>query len=213
MYNDVMKFVREWIDQHPDTMMMSAADHECGGLTLNGFDPLPLKDVSMSIEQVERLWDAYNGTDRRAYLADTILPGYGLSDLDDAEIDGILANDDLASDLTERLSDKAGVHWSTGGHTATDITLFGYGNGWRGGNLKSDMAGNWDNTQVWKAPTTPPLSLSSTKLTLFVISQLPGYIEGVLKVKMSDVTEKLRQHGTDWIGKRSVDGSSHIHKH
>lgn len=151
MYNDVMKFAREWIDAHPDTMMLSAADHECGGLTLNGFDPVPLKDVSMSIERVGQLWDAYNGTsttDRRAYLADTILPGYGLSGLGDAEIDQILANDDLGSDLTKRLSDEAGVHWSTGGHTATDITLFGYGSGWRGGNLKADMAGNWDNTQV-----------------------------------------------------------------
>ncbi|EMR63171.1 putative alkaline phosphatase protein [Eutypa lata UCREL1] len=191
MYNDVMKFAREWIDAHPDTMMLSAADHECGGLTLNGFDPVPLKDVSMSIERVGQLWDAYNGTgtDRRAYLADTILPGYGLSGLSDAEIDQILANDDLGGDLTKRLSDKAGVHWSTGGHTATDITLFGYGSGWRGGNLKADMAGNWDNTQ------------------------LPGYIEGVLKLKMSDVTKKLRQQGTDWVGKRSVDGPNHIHKH
>ena len=36
IYNEVMKHVREWIDKHPNTMMMSAADHECGGLTLNG---------------------------------------------------------------------------------------------------------------------------------------------------------------------------------
>jgi alkaline phosphatase len=27
MYNEVMDFVRKWIDEHPDTMMMSAADH------------------------------------------------------------------------------------------------------------------------------------------------------------------------------------------
>jgi alkaline phosphatase len=189
MYNDVMKFVREWIDKHPDTMMMSAADHECGGLTLNGFDPLPLKEVSMSIEEVERLWESFNGTDRRAYLADTILPGYGLSGLDGSEVDMILSNDDLGSDLTKRLSDKAGVNWSTGGHTASDITLHGYGSGWRGGNLKADMAGNWDNTQ------------------------LPGYIEGVLKVKMNKVTEKLRSHGTNWVGKRSENRNQHIHRH
>ncbi|RYP35693.1 hypothetical protein DL768_010973 [Monosporascus sp. mg162] len=189
MYNDVMRFVREWIDKHPDTMMMSAADHECGGLTLNGYNPVPLKDVSMSIERVQELWSAYNGTDRRSYLAETILPGYGLSGLSDFEIDQILANNDLGRDLTTRLSRKAGVHWSSGGHTASDITLFGYGNGWRGGNLKTDMAGNWDNTQ------------------------LPGYIEGVLKVNMGDVTKKLRQRGTDWVGKRSVEGPDHRHTH
>ena len=148
MYNDVIKYVREWIDEHPDTMMLSAADHECGGLTLNGYDPLPLKAVEMSIEEVERLWDDYDGDDRRGYLADTILPGYGLGDLDDDEIDAILDNDDLAADLTERLSDKAGVHWSTGGHSAVDVVLYGYASGTLGGSLRADMAGNWDNTQV-----------------------------------------------------------------
>ncbi|OSS47025.1 hypothetical protein B5807_09892 [Epicoccum nigrum] len=189
MYNDVMKFVREWIDKHPDTMMLSAADHECGGLTLNGFNPLPLKGASMTIEHAESLWKAFNGTDKRAFLKDTILPGYGLGDLADTEIDLILKNDKLASDLSSRLSKKAGVNWSTGGHTASDVTLFGYGAGWRGGNLKADMAGNWDNTQ------------------------LPGYIEGVLKIKMSKVTEKLRQAGSAWVGKRDVNNHGHLHEH
>ncbi|CAO2647572.1 Nn.00g084940.m01.CDS01 [Neocucurbitaria sp. VM-36] len=189
MYNDVMKFVREWIDKHPDTLMMSAADHECGGLTLNGFNPLPLKGATMTTEHAERLWEAYNGTDRRAYLKDTILPGYALGDLSESEIDTILANNDLASDLSSRLSEKAGVDWSTSGHTASDTVLYGYGNGWRGGNLRADMAGNWDNTQ------------------------LPGYIEQVLKIKMSRVTEKLRQAGSDWVGKRDLKSHGHVHKH
>lgn len=143
----------------------------------------------MSIEEVDRLWSAYNGTDRRGYLADTILPGYGLSGLSDSEIDQILANDNLGSDLTSRFSSKAGVNWSTGGHTASDIVLYGYGNGWRGDDLRSSMAGNWDNTQ------------------------LPGYIEGVLGVTMSDATKKLRQHGVNWVGRRSMDGPDHVHKH
>ncbi|KXJ92331.1 alkaline phosphatase [Microdochium bolleyi] len=189
MYNDVMQFVKEWIDKHPDTVMMSAADHECGGLTLNGFNPLPLKSVSMSIEEVERLWKAYNGTDRRDYLAQTILPGYGLAGLSNSDIDSILAKNNLGSDLTARLSKKAGVNWSTGGHTASDITLYGYGNGWRGNDLRSSMAGNWDNTE------------------------LPKYIEGALDLKMSDVTKKLRAAGSAWVGKRSFDGPDHVHKH
>jgi alkaline phosphatase len=189
MYNDVMKFVREWIDRHPDTMMLSAADHECGGLTLNGFNPLPLKGASMSTEHAVSLWKAYNGTDRAGYLKNTILPGYGLTGLSDAEVNTIVSNNRLASDLSSRLSKKAGVNWSTGGHTASDITLYGYGSGWRGGNLKSDMAGNWDNTE------------------------LPGYIEGVLKVKMSKVTDKLRKAGSEWVGKRDLNSHGHLHKH
>ncbi|KAF3037072.1 hypothetical protein E8E12_003424 [Didymella heteroderae] len=189
MYNDVMKFVREWIDKHQDTMMLSAADHECGGLTLNGFNPLPLKGASMTTERATELWKNYNGTDKRAYLKNVILPGYGLGDLSEAEVDTIFKNNKLASDLSTRLSKKAGVNWSTGGHTASDITLFGYGAGWRGGNLRADMAGNWDNTQ------------------------LPGYIEGVLKVSMKKVTEKLRKAGSAWVGKRDLSGHGHVHTH
>jgi alkaline phosphatase len=189
MYNDVMNYVREWIDKHSDTMMLSAADHECGGLTLNGFNPLPLKSVTMSIEEVARLWSTYNGTDKRAYLSNTILPGYGLSGLAASEIDRVLANNKPTTDLTLLLSKKAGVNWSTGGHTASDVTLHGYGAGWRGQNLRADMAGNWDNTE------------------------LPGYIEGVLKVKMSKVTKKLRAAGTAWVGKREVGGMDHVHMH
>ncbi|KAI2619944.1 alkaline phosphatase [Hypoxylon sp. NC1633] len=189
MYNDVMGYVQEWIDRHPDTLMLSAADHECGGLTLNGYNPVPLKDVSMSIEHVERLWGAYNGTDRRAYFTETILPGFGLGGLSEAEIGALLENDNIAGDLTGLLSAKAGVNWSTGGHTASDVALYGYGNGWRGGNLKSNMAGNHDNTE------------------------LPTYIEGVLKVKLSDATRELQRHGTGWVGKREVTGPDHIHSH
>ncbi|KAJ4371796.1 hypothetical protein N0V86_008350 [Didymella sp. IMI 355093] len=189
MYNDVMKFVRVWIDKHQNTMMLSAADHECGGLTLNGFNPLPLKGASMTTERAAELWKNYNGTDKRAYFKNTILPGYGLGDLSDAEVDTIFKNNKLASDLSSRLSKKAGVNWSTGGHTASDITLFGYGAGWRGGNLRADMAVNRDSTQ------------------------LSGYIEEVLKVSMKKVTEKLRKAGSGWVGKRNLSGHGHVHKH
>ena len=143
----------------------------------------------MTTEHAERLWRAYNGTDCRAYLQNMILLGYGLGDLSSAEIDIILANNRLGSDLASRISRKAGVSWSTGGHTASDITIYGYSNGWRGGNLKSDIAGNWDNTE------------------------LPGYIESILKVQISKVTEKLRKAGSAWLGKRDLDSNGHLHKH
>ncbi|KAF2848601.1 alkaline phosphatase [Plenodomus tracheiphilus IPT5] len=191
MYNEVMEYVRKWIDAHPDTIMLSAADHETGGLTLNGFNPLPLKNVKMSTEHAESLWNSYNGTDRRAYLASTILPGYGLEGLPEADITAILNNDDIASDLSKRLSKKAGVNWSTGGHTASDITLYGYASGAMAGSLRSDMAGNWDNTE------------------------LPRYIEGILRVSLDSVTERLRAGNGTRVGKRdfSVERKTHVHGH
>ena len=91
--------------------------------------------------------------------------------------------------MSSRSSKKAGANWSTGEHMAGDITLFGYGAGWRGGNFKSDMAGNWDNTH------------------------LPRYTEGLLKVKMSKVTEKLRAAGNARVGKRDLNNHGRVHKH
>lgn len=55
--------------------------------------------------------------------------------------------------------------------------------------MRSDMAGNWDNTP------------------------LPRYIEGLLKVKMSKVTEKLRAAGNAWVGYRDLNSHEHVQNH
>lgn len=193
MYNDVMGFAREWIDVHPDTMLMSAADHECGGLTLHGFNPLPLGRASASTEALAKLFGEFKGSDaeRRAYFLTEILPAYGLEGASDAEVNTLLAARNLGTEMGNLLASRAGVHFSTGDHTASDVTLFGYGAGENGRAIRSDMAGNWDNTQ------------------------LPGYIEKVLGVKMSDATAALRANGTSWVGKRDLNARSdeHIHGH
>ncbi|KAL0939490.1 alkaline phosphatase [Colletotrichum truncatum] len=190
-YNEVMGFVREWIDEHPDTMMMSAADHECGGLTLNGFNPLPFAKVNASTEALMKIWGDYKGPDKKAFLISEILSEYGLASATDAEVNTLLASRDLDTELGNLLASKAGVHWSTGGHTASDITLYGYGAGENGRAIKADMAGNWDNTE------------------------LPKYIEKALGVNMGEVTRLLRAHGTEWVGKPGMNKRSdeHIHGH
>ncbi|KAH7030989.1 uncharacterized protein B0I36DRAFT_117331 [Microdochium trichocladiopsis] len=66
MNNKVMQFVEMWINKHSNTITVFAANHECGGCMLNGYNPLPLKSVTMSIEESWRLWSAYGGTVRRS---------------------------------------------------------------------------------------------------------------------------------------------------
>lgn len=83
----------------------------------------------MTTERAEERWKQYNGTDRRGYLKNTILPGYALGDMSDAGVDTMLKNNKLGSDLSSRLSENACLNWSTGGHTVSDITLYGYGSG------------------------------------------------------------------------------------
>lgn len=167
-YNNVIDLVTRWIDEHPDTAMISVADHETGGITLpSGYDPRPLADASHSVEYLSQLWDEYEGDDSRAYLVDEILPLYGLSDASDAEVDAIL--DDFSGKLAEVLSDRIGMEWSTGGHSAVDTTLYAYAAGEMGKQLKADLAASWDNTE------------------------LPRYIGEALGVSLDEVTELLRQ--------------------
>lgn len=187
MYNDVMAFVRDWIDEHPDTVMMSAADHECGGLTLNGYNPLGLQQTRRSGEHMERVWrNRPSGVDDREFLVSEILPEMGLADATDAEINTIVSASNPVSEILSLISSRAGVHWSTGGHTASDITLFGYAAGDKADSFKAQLSGNFDNTE------------------------LPRIIEKVLggDVDLDATTERLRANGTDWVSKRGLQQRS-----
>ncbi|KAK7187928.1 alkaline phosphatase [Paraphaeosphaeria sporulosa] len=190
MYNEVLGFVQEWINAHPDTMLMSAADHECGGLTTNAFDPAPLVNVQHSFEYLKTVWEAYNGTDARGYFTSTVLPAAGLSDATDAQIDKLLGASSPWAEMKKMIATKAGVNWSTGGHTATDVTLHGYAAGKKWREFKGDMAGNHDNTE------------------------LPRYIEKVLKLDMDATTAKLRAVNGSWVaGPDAARKRRDVHSH
>ncbi|KAL2855953.1 alkaline-phosphatase-like protein [Aspergillus pseudoustus] len=199
MYNDVIAWVRDWIDSHPDTILLSAADHETGGLTLSGYDPLPLRNTTHSRAYLQALWDAdrpSNEAEQRVYLVSTILPLAGLENASDAEIDAILAASSIGSGVAALLSSRAGVHWSTGGHTSVDVTLHGYAAGRvKRAALRADLAGGWDNTE------------------------LPRYIEAVLRLDMDGVTRRLRraaEQDDSWLGASEVakrDLGDHDHYH
>lgn len=197
MYNNVVAWVRDWIDQHPDTIMLSAADHETGGLTLNGYDPLPLRNATHSRAYLQSVWDNDRpaDVDERDFLVSEILPAYGLENVEDADIQTILDADSIGAGIAALMSSRAGVDWSTGGHTSVDVTLHGYAAGRKRQALKADLAGGWDNTE------------------------LPRYIEEVLGLDMDAVTERLRkaaEEDSSWLGprelaRRDLGGCDHYH--
>ncbi|KAH7329443.1 putative alkaline phosphatase [Stachybotrys elegans] len=194
MYNDLLNYLRGWIDEHPDTVMMSAADHECGGLTLNGFNPLPLNGSSHSGEHLQQLWRGRpSSADPRQFLVSELLPLSGVRNPTEAEINTLLSASNVGSELVSLLSSRAGVNWSTGGHTASDITLFAYAASNQINALKADLAGNHENTE------------------------LPRYIEEVLGLDMDAVTQVLQAAAEEdeaWLGKRGIDvRDEHIHSH
>lgn len=184
MYNDVMTYVKEYIDSHPDTQLLSAADHECGGLTLeDNYDPTVLQRSNSTTEALGSLMESYEGDDKADYLKNELLPAYGVLNATDEDVqtvlkageDGVAAMGIAAGHL---LAAAAGVHWSTEGHTAVDVLLHGYASEGALAAMKATMGKNNDNTE------------------------LALYIEQVLGLNLQNATATLQSHGSDWIGRR-----------
>jgi len=195
MYNEVVDYVRSWINRHPETQMLSAADHECGGLTLTqeGYNPLILKAANATVEALASKFSRYTGSDLAGYLRSDIYPQYGISNPTSAEVAALVplkGNSNFGNVLGRQISARAGINWSTAQHSAVDISLFGYASPSESNKaLRAEMGGNWDNTQ------------------------LPGYIEKVLGIKVKDATDALRKNGTGWVGKRDLELEKRGHHH
>lgn len=201
MYNEVMAFVKEYIDFHPDTQLLSAADHECGGLTLeDNYNPVALQSSNSTTEALGSLFESHEG-DKADYLRNELLPAYGLSNVSDddvqtllqvAEEDGVSAMGIAAGNL---LAAEAGLHWSTDGHTAVDVLLHGYASKDGLAIMKEIVGKNNDNTE------------------------LALYIEQALDLNLQNATATLQSYGSDWIGRRDElhlikrANNMHVHQH
>lgn len=182
-YNEVMEWLSEWIDEHPDTILISSADHETGGLSLsNNYNPVRAYEAKHTANYLAQLWaDRPSNANDVQFLKSEILSQYALSDATTSEIEALLATDDMESGLADLLSERVGAFWSTGGHSAIDVTLFGYAAGEKSRELKADLARSWDNTE------------------------LPRYIEDVLGLDMDAVTKILQEAADEddsWMGSR-----------
>lgn len=148
-YNKAMDAIRGWIKKNGDTLMLSSADHETGGLGLGveisgppdyHWWPESLSKASASMDVLNAAVRAYKGTDLPGFLKTDIFPKFGISDASDAEI--AAAQTGLAKGLRDALVKRTGVTWSTGGHTGVDVNLYGYGKGWE------QVVGNHENTEI-----------------------------------------------------------------
>ncbi|CAE6489319.1 unnamed protein product [Rhizoctonia solani] len=153
MYNEVVDYLREWVDKNQDTVMIGTADHECGGLTLGGivttgeyqYNPEPLAAAKHSSSYLASQWAQYNGSDSDGYLTN-LFAQYGINDANSTEVAVAKANKDntnfIGMHIGQAMGRRAMIKWGTGGHTAVDVNLIGYG-----ANIER-MMGNRDNTEV-----------------------------------------------------------------
>jgi alkaline phosphatase len=133
-YDQAVAAALAWAARDGNTLVVSTADHETGGLTLgrgniNLWDPAPLLRATASFEATAariRVGDDPAETIRQSLGYDALPEGAAEA------IRGAVADDDPAAllPLLEALaSQPAGVGWTTKGHTAIDVGLYAWGPG------------------------------------------------------------------------------------
>ena len=182
-YNDAMLAMREWIDKHSDspTILISTADHECGGLTvgkeLTGppdywYEPQHFKTAKASLGPLSKKWMTYAGTDKKGFLKTDIFGAYGVVSPTDEELaQGIALKNNTSTFslyLGKALATRLGVNWASLGHTGSDVTLYGWGIN------AGQLAGGRENLEIGS----------------FVAEQL--------KLDLSSVSKKLAKNET-WL--------------
>lgn len=188
MYNEVIAYLKSYVDEHPDTQLVSAADHECGGLTLpDGWDPTVLARAQNSGEFLTSKFNAEVGDDVAAYLRDTLLPLAGMENATDEDIAHYVeiyeseGSSAMNLAMLHDLAAEAGVNWSTGGHTAADVQLHGYAANKRAYEyMKTEIGFNTEQKELAK------------------------YVEKMLGLDLESTTEALRADGVDWVEKRDM---------
>ncbi|KAJ2786006.1 vacuolar alkaline phosphatase [Coemansia javaensis] len=158
-YWDAVAAAREFVDAHPDTVLISVSDHETGGFSVAKqlgaaypeyvWRPEALAGATHSIEHIslQLLPGPADAGERYALVRDTVFPRWlGIAN---ATHDEILAVARETADsvrlrqlLSTAISDRAMVGWATHGHSAVDVNLYAYGRD------ADQLRGNHENTDI-----------------------------------------------------------------
>lgn len=122
------------------TLVIVTADHETGGLSIE--DPSRIHLLGRATLSSEALAEELNSD--RTNIAEVLSTHGGVYDLTPSEIAKIKRAKNPSAAIAALLSKRAGVKWSTGGHTATPVKVFAFGPG------ADRFAGEMDNTDIPK---------------------------------------------------------------
>ncbi|KAI0218741.1 vacuolar alkaline phosphatase, partial [Massospora cicadina] len=154
-YYEAVEAVKEFVTAHPDTIMISVSDHETGGFTIGRqvgpeypeyvWYPEVISRVKKSSFAIARSILEYSGHTKRTFLRNTIVAQYmGITDATEAELAALNSTnvDDVVSVVSDMISRRAHLGWTTHGHTGVDVNLYAYGN------QADGLAGNHENTDI-----------------------------------------------------------------
>ncbi|CEP07189.1 hypothetical protein [Parasitella parasitica] len=177
-YQNTIELVKKYVDEHPDTVMISTSDHETGGLSLARqvtkeypeylWYPDVLTKVKSSTISLEKLINQQSSLTRK-FVVDTILKdNLGITDATEKEIKQLLKKSNLDKYLADMVSIRAQLGWATHGHSGVDVNLYAYGSG------AEYLIGSHENTQVGEF-ITKALDLNLTEITAKLNMDNPSF--------------------------------------
>ncbi|KAK6458513.1 vacuolar alkaline phosphatase [Scheffersomyces xylosifermentans] len=161
---EVLKFVQE---SEVETIVISTADHETGGLSVFGTKPSHYQAILNATHSSEFLASAINDFKNKnddeeltTFITNTVLEeGLGLQDYTEDEVNRIksLSNFDdedeilkLSAAIANLTSSRSSVSWGTTGHSAVDVDIYSFSNSpyltQKILNTRDGLAGTHENT-------------------------------------------------------------------
>jgi alkaline phosphatase len=141
-----LKLIEDFVKSNPDTLVLITADHSTGGLTVAGedgyrWDPIWIQNAKASVPSIaEQMMQAQ---DRGALVSDLL--GFELTEAEIAIVDSAnaeMSSRDIQGLLKGIVNARTNTGWTTTGHTAVDVNMYGYGPG------TEQFTGNLDNVEI-----------------------------------------------------------------
>lgn len=146
-----------------ETIVISTSDHETGGLATARqigsnypeylWHPATLDKVKHSAEYLASQLARFRGTEKKLeqfVKHDILRQGLGIADFNEHDVKKLIRQKDNAGDLiAHMISVRSQTGWSTHGHSAVDVNLYGYGpNEHLQMHLLRHLGGSNENTDI-----------------------------------------------------------------
>ena len=133
-YDKAVKAALDFAKTNKDTVVISAADHGTGGITMGNYHTSGTYTKNKLGYYTDIIKNAKGGAlkasseldEDRTNIREVVKKYFGITDLTDEEVKFIKEYDSAESGIGLMISERSGIGWTTHGHVGGDIGLYCY---------------------------------------------------------------------------------------